>query len=113
MGREGRLRVALERETPLYRSPQARAPHFHPIENAAANFSGQANGIRSGSALSYTSQRVFAGAEIVTDLNLLPIKPDDYQVARNVICTISAGAFTLSGNQFPTPLETIRFDPCR
>ena len=73
MGREGRLRVALERETPLHQSPQARAS-FRPIEKERLNVNGQANGIRGGNAFSYSSQQFFVGTGTVTDKILLSIR---------------------------------------
>jgi hypothetical protein len=70
LGREGRLRGALERETPLHPSPQARAP-FRPIEKDRSTVAGQAGGIRGGNEYPYASQRMFVGAEIAIDINIL------------------------------------------
>jgi hypothetical protein len=60
LGRDGRLRVAPERETPLHQSPQARTP-FCPIEKERSTVAGQAGGILSGNACSYASQRMLVG----------------------------------------------------
>jgi hypothetical protein len=70
LGREGRLRGALERETPLHPSPQARAP-FRPIEKDRSTVAGQSGGIRGGNEYPYASQRMFVGAEIAIDINIL------------------------------------------
>jgi len=73
LGREGRLRGALERETPLVRSPQA-GILFGPIKKQRSTVAGPAGGIRGGNACPYTSQRIYVGAETVTDKNSSPSK---------------------------------------
>jgi len=85
LGREGRLRVAPERETPLHQSPQAGAPFRH-IEKDRSTVAGQASGSRSGDAYPYTSQRMLAGTVVVTDKNILP--PN----FRAVACPLGCGS---------------------
>ena len=75
MGREGRLSVALGRETPLHQSPQARVPLRH-IEKERSIVAGQADRFGSGNACPYTSKRIFVGAETVTDKNILSPNSD-------------------------------------
>ena len=75
MGREGRLRVEPELETPKHQSPQARTPHFVSPQNARRNVAGPANGARCADTFAYSSQRLFAGKETVTDT----ILPSDHQ----------------------------------
>ena len=70
LGRDGRLRVAPERETHQHQSPKARAL-FRPIEKDHSTVTGQASGYRVGSALWYTSQGSLVAAETATDINLI------------------------------------------
>jgi hypothetical protein len=70
MGRDGRLRVARERETPLHQSPQAGA-QLRRIEQDRSTVAGQADGFLIGDGLSYASRPLLVGAEIVTDKSVL------------------------------------------
>jgi hypothetical protein len=65
------LRGAPGRETPLNKSPQARAL-FRRIEKERSTVAGQANRFRSGDVCPYTSQHVLLGEVNVTDKNLIP-----------------------------------------
>jgi hypothetical protein len=56
MGRDGRLRVALERETPSH-SAAAGGKLLLRLQNAATKFAGPANGFRIARAFAYSSQR--------------------------------------------------------
>jgi len=79
MGREGRLRVEPELETPIYRPTQARTPHFVSPQNARRNVAGPANGARCADTFAYSSQRLFVGKDTVTDRNFL----SDHRILHN------------------------------
>jgi hypothetical protein len=70
LGRDGRLRVAPERETPSHQSPPASA-QFRRMEKDRSIVAGQASGICGGNARPHSSQRVFVGAGTITDKNTL------------------------------------------
>jgi hypothetical protein len=79
MGREGRLRVEPELETPKHQSPQARTPHFVSPQNARRNVAGPANGARCADGCAYSSHRLFVGKDTVTDRNFL----SDHRILHN------------------------------
>jgi hypothetical protein len=74
LGRDGRLRVAPERETPLHQSPQARTPLYH-IEKDRSIVAGPASGFRCVKAFPYSSRDPHVGMGTVTDKNYLPESP--------------------------------------